>query len=150
VKNRTASQFSLGALGPLLDMETPKNWQDLAACQYTDPEVFFPVKGGTSAPAKRICAACAVRMECLEFALDNDERFGVFGGTSEAQRRRILRDRARSAQPGPQRMCRRNLHVMDAANTNESGKCRACGGQSAAQVPDNGTPCDRTEAAQVA
>lgn len=62
-------------------------------CSQTDPEVFFPEKGGSTAPAKRICGGCSVRAECLEFALARDERFGVWGGTSERERRRITAQR---------------------------------------------------------
>ncbi|MDO4630721.1 MAG: WhiB family transcriptional regulator [Corynebacterium sp.] len=67
-------------------------WQDQALCAQTDPEAFFPEKGGSTREAKRICQACAVRDECLEFALMNDERFGIWGGLSERERRRLKRD----------------------------------------------------------
>lgn len=69
-------------------------WQERANCQYTDPEVFWPPKGGSALPAKRICARCEVRDECLQYALDNDERYGVWGGKTDRQRRRIQRKRA--------------------------------------------------------
>jgi WhiB family redox-sensing transcriptional regulator len=65
------------------------SWQDDALCAQTDPELFFPEKGGTTAPAKRVCRACPVRPECLEWALDADERFGVLGGLSPRERRRL-------------------------------------------------------------
>ena len=64
-------------------------WQQEALCAYVDPDVFFPEKGGSSREAKRICAQCAVRDECLEYALANDERFGIWGGMSERERRRL-------------------------------------------------------------
>lgn len=67
------------------------SWQDLALCAETDPEAFFPEKGGSTREAKRVCAACAVRLECLTWALDNDERFGIWGGMSERERRRFKR-----------------------------------------------------------
>jgi WhiB family redox-sensing transcriptional regulator len=66
-------------------------WQQEALCAYVDPDVFFPEKGGSSREAKRICAECNVREECLEYALANDERFGIWGGLSERERRRLKR-----------------------------------------------------------
>jgi WhiB family transcriptional regulator, redox-sensing transcriptional regulator len=62
-----------------------------ALCAETDPEAFFPEKGGSFREAKRICTGCEVRAECLEYALANDERFGVWGGLSERERHRIRR-----------------------------------------------------------
>lgn len=64
-------------------------WQERALCAQTDPEVFFPEKGGSTKEAKRVCASCDVRLECLEYALNNEERFGIWGGMSERERRRI-------------------------------------------------------------
>jgi WhiB family transcriptional regulator, redox-sensing transcriptional regulator len=66
-------------------------WAEEALCAYVDPDVFFPEKGGSSREAKRICAQCAVRDECLDYALANDERFGIWGGLSERERRRFKR-----------------------------------------------------------
>jgi WhiB family redox-sensing transcriptional regulator len=66
-------------------------WQDQALCAQTDPEAFFPEKGGSTREAKRVCRGCDVRAECLEYALENDERFGIWGGLSERERRRIKR-----------------------------------------------------------
>ncbi|MGF1661850.1 MAG: WhiB family transcriptional regulator [Kineosporiaceae bacterium] len=64
-------------------------WKDRALCAETDPEAFFPEKGGSTREAKRVCSVCEVRAECLEFALANDERFGIWGGLSERERRRL-------------------------------------------------------------
>ncbi|MCR2813578.1 WhiB family transcriptional regulator [Microbacterium sp. zg.Y1090] len=66
-------------------------WQTDALCSQTDPEAFFPEKGGSTRDAKRICASCDVRTECLEYALHNDERFGIWGGLSERERRKLKR-----------------------------------------------------------
>lgn len=66
-------------------------WQEEALCAYVDPDVFFPEKGGSSREAKRICAQCSVQKVCLEYALENDERFGIWGGLSERERRRLKR-----------------------------------------------------------
>ncbi|GJF11908.1 transcriptional regulator WhiB2 [Mycolicibacterium cyprinidarum] len=66
-------------------------WQERALCAQTDPEAFFPEKGGSTREAKRICLGCEVRDECLDYALAHDERFGIWGGLSERERRRIKR-----------------------------------------------------------
>lgn len=68
-------------------------WQADALCAQTDPEAFFPEKGGSTRDAKRVCAACTVRAECLDYAMANDERFGIWGGLSERERRRLRRER---------------------------------------------------------
>lgn len=67
-------------------------WQERALCAQTDPEAFFPEKGGSTREAKRICMGCEVRDECLEYALAHDERFGIWGGLSERERRRLKRE----------------------------------------------------------
>jgi WhiB family transcriptional regulator, redox-sensing transcriptional regulator len=67
------------------------SWQERALCAQTDPEAFFPEKGGSTREAKRVCLSCDVRGECLEYALANDERFGIWGGLSERERRRLKR-----------------------------------------------------------
>jgi WhiB family redox-sensing transcriptional regulator len=72
------------------DADDP-GWQDQALCAQTDPEAFFPEKGGSTREAKRVCRSCDVRSECLEYALENDERFGIWGGLSERERRRLKR-----------------------------------------------------------
>ena len=64
-------------------------WQERALCAQTDPEAFFPEKGGSTREAKRVCLSCEVRVECLDYALANDERFGIWGGLSERERRRV-------------------------------------------------------------
>lgn len=64
-------------------------WQERALCAQTDPEAFFPEKGGSTREAKKVCQTCEVRNECLEAALMNDERFGIWGGLSERERRKL-------------------------------------------------------------
>lgn len=71
--------------------EADDQWQERALCAQTDPEAFFPEKGGSTREAKRICLGCDVRDACLEYALANDERFGIWGGLSERERRRLKR-----------------------------------------------------------
>ena len=83
----------MGEVFPLIDGpdEQPgeNDWTERALCAQTDPEAFFPEKGGSTREAKRVCTGCEVRAECLEFALTNDERFGIWGGLSERERRRL-------------------------------------------------------------
>ena len=64
-------------------------WQERALCAQTDPEAFFPEKGGSTREAKRGCLTCDVRGDCLEYALHNYERFGIWGGLSERERRKL-------------------------------------------------------------
>lgn len=80
----------IGDLAANLD-DGPLSWQQSALCAQTDPEAFFPEKGGSTREAKAVCSACEVRAECLEYALLNDERFGIWGGLSERERRRLKR-----------------------------------------------------------
>ena len=73
------------------------SWQDLANCSGADQDLFFPERGASTRKAKAICAACAVKEECLEFAITQGERFGIWGGLSERERRKIRRQRALTA-----------------------------------------------------
>lgn len=67
-----------------------EEWVDQALCAQTDPEAFFPEKGESTRPAKAVCMRCDVRAACLDFALENVERFGIWGGASERERRRMF------------------------------------------------------------
>nr|BFD86455.1 WhiB family transcriptional regulator [Streptomyces sp. Xyl84] len=76
-----------------------ENWREHAACRHEDPDLFFPI--GTTGPAlvqteqaKAVCRRCPVRDECLEWALDTAQTLGVWGGTSENERRALRRRRA--------------------------------------------------------
>ena len=73
------------------ELDEEMAWQERALCAQTDPEAFFPEKGGSTREAKRICVGCEVKQECLEYALMQDERFGIWGGLSERERRRLKR-----------------------------------------------------------
>jgi len=75
----------------VLDMQDTDEltWQERALCAQTDPESFFPEKGGSTREAKKVCLSCEVRAECLEYALLHDERFGIWGGMSERERRKL-------------------------------------------------------------
>lgn len=71
----------------------PVEWQAEARCSEVDPEIFFPERGGSSKAARSVCNGCSVRTQCLEYALNNKEQFGIWGGTSERERRRLRRER---------------------------------------------------------
>jgi len=73
------------------------SWRQRAACRGVDPDVFYPPYEDEGDEAKAICATCPVRQACLEFALAHRERDGVWGGATERERRRIIRQRRRSA-----------------------------------------------------
>lgn len=80
----------MGEFVPLAHgMDEDLSWQEHALCAQTDPEAFFPEKGGSTREAKKVCQSCEVRTECLEYALEHDERFGIWGGLSERERRRL-------------------------------------------------------------
>jgi WhiB family transcriptional regulator, redox-sensing transcriptional regulator len=81
------------------DPDDEERWQDRALCAQSDPEKWFPEKGGSTHEAKKICLGCEVRAECLDYALDHDERFGIWGGLSERERRRLKRQRDGHASP---------------------------------------------------
>src|SRR5436309_1833767 len=71
-----------------------RSWQDQANCLGVDPDLFFPERGASTKEAKEVCRGCVVRGDCLEYALANGEKFGIWGGMSERERRRIRRARA--------------------------------------------------------
>jgi WhiB family transcriptional regulator, redox-sensing transcriptional regulator len=84
------------------------HWRSAAACQSADPDLFFPAS--TAGPAerqvaraKKICAGCAVRQQCLEFALDQGLAYGIWGGTTPEDRRLHRRRRRRAASAGQKR-----------------------------------------------
>jgi len=75
-------------------------WRDEALCRQTDPELFFPGKGESCEPAKRVCGRCPVLAECLRHALDHGENDGVWGGTSPRQRRALAQQHRPAAPRG--------------------------------------------------
>ncbi len=79
-----------------VDIEDELLWQEGALCAQTDPETFFPEKGGSTRAAKRVCLSCDVREECLAYAIDHDERFGIWGGLGERERRKLKKQQARN------------------------------------------------------
>lgn len=73
------------------DEDDGLGWQVDALCAQTSPEAFFPEKGGSTRDAKKVCGSCDVRETCLDYALNNDEHFGIWGGLSERERRKLRR-----------------------------------------------------------
>ena len=65
------------------------SWQTEASCRGVDAELFFPATEDDAMPAKAICDSCPVRLECLAFALERNEKFGVWGGLTEKERARL-------------------------------------------------------------
>jgi WhiB family redox-sensing transcriptional regulator len=74
-----------------------RDWQSRANCMGVDPELFFPERGSSTREAKEVCRGCVVREECLEYALAHGEKFGIWGGMSERERRRVRRMRVLAA-----------------------------------------------------
>jgi WhiB family transcriptional regulator, redox-sensing transcriptional regulator len=91
----TAIQIIIGAERPWgngaagSDLPGPQDWVADALCAQVDLEMHHPEKGGSTRDAKKVCQGCEVRVECLAYALEHDERFGVWGGLSERERRRL-------------------------------------------------------------
>lgn len=73
------------------------SWRQRAACRGVDPEAFYPASDEEAEEAKSVCRVCPVREACLEYALANRERDGVWGGATERERRRIIRQRRKTA-----------------------------------------------------
>jgi WhiB family redox-sensing transcriptional regulator len=83
----------------MIEFQRPA-WQADAACRGTDPNLWFPERGATLAEARQVCAGCPVRAECLEWALDNNQSLGVWGGLSERARRQMQKARKAVAECG--------------------------------------------------
>lgn len=73
----------------VLSLAPQGDWVLDALCAEIDHDIFFPDKGGSTREAKGICIDCPVAAECLDYALANNERFGIWGGLSERERRRL-------------------------------------------------------------
>jgi WhiB family redox-sensing transcriptional regulator len=78
----------------LLEGQEERSWQAQANCMGVDPDLFFPERGASTREAKEVCRGCVVREDCLEYALGSGEKFGIWGGMSERERRRLRRARA--------------------------------------------------------
>lgn len=82
------------ALSLLADTIGRPRWQARAACRGVGPATFFVERGQSVAEAHALCGRCPVTAECLEFAVANNEKFGIWGDVSERQRRRLRMRRA--------------------------------------------------------
>ncbi len=69
----------------------PPAWMADGLCAQTDPEAFFPERGGSVKAAQAVCQECPVRVTCLNYAIENGERYGVWGGVAERNRRGMRR-----------------------------------------------------------
>ncbi len=98
---RAGREYNMAFVDILSGMED-RGWQSRANCMGVDPDLFFPERGASTREAKEVCRGCVAREDCLEYALDNGEKFGIWGGMSERERRRLRRARAieRRAQAG--------------------------------------------------
>ena len=76
----------------------PVGWREFANCLGANEDLFFPDRGASTRAAKQICAECPVRVDCLEYAVTQGEKFGIWGGLSERERRKIRKRRAMEAQ----------------------------------------------------
>ncbi|MCC5950294.1 MAG: WhiB family transcriptional regulator [Nitriliruptoraceae bacterium] len=81
----------------LTDLVPTDGWQQDAACREADPELFFANGDAEREAAMALCGACPVRTECLEHALSTRESYGIWGGTDEHDRKRLIRRRRRNA-----------------------------------------------------
>ena len=99
-----------------VNIVAPPEWMADGLCAEVDPELFYPEGGESNRDAKRICGGCEVRPECLAYAIANRERFGVWGGTTERERRRMHRPVVRQA-PGRRRPDKREGVVRQLAAT---------------------------------
>ena len=73
---------------------TSEEWKLDGVCRTVDPDLWFPEAGEFGMAAKRLCKTCPVIQECLQYALDNREKYGVWGGLGGAERLRLLRGKA--------------------------------------------------------
>ena len=103
-------------------MAVDENWRSKAACRGANQAIFFPERGGDAWTAFRICATCPVRVECLDYAIDNPDVVGIWGGMSD-RKRTLLR---RQPRPKPDSPCGTNngyqRHMR--IGTTPCGPCR--------------------------
>lgn len=107
---------------PLEALLAKPAWMKLGACRGVDPDLMFPATTDSARAAKAVCSGCGVREECLAFAIANHEAYGVWGMTTEKERRRLRRE-WRQQQP-PADACP-NGHPNEHRSP-VTGKCRTC------------------------
>ncbi len=91
---RSTGERRIRNMGIIAKPDLDTDWKDSSNCLGVDPDLFFPERGASTREAKEVCRGCIVREDCLEYALANGEKFGIWGGMSERERRRIRRQRA--------------------------------------------------------
>lgn len=92
----TAARALLGTAQPFAG----GGWQEDAACRTADVELFFSVEEEDQRKAVEYCQVCPVQQQCLEYAIENREMYGVWGGMTESERRAIIRDVRRRDRQG--------------------------------------------------
>jgi WhiB family redox-sensing transcriptional regulator len=80
--------LTITGMSDLEDLVADTQWMEAGVCSQVDPELFFPAKGDPTRPAKSICAGCPIRQRCLDYALDNEIQWGIWGGMTLRERRR--------------------------------------------------------------
>jgi len=129
--DRIATTRSAWGLGGAADAEA---WRNDGLCAQVDPELWYPEKGGSTKDAKSVCLGCPVQTECLQYALDNDERFGIWGGYSERERRALKRGERVTPTLTNKPNRRENGHgfrctCADCRPEKPRRVCQGCGGQ---------------------
>jgi WhiB family transcriptional regulator, redox-sensing transcriptional regulator len=94
VTNATTTSLAALVASQRFSADGERRWQEEANCLGVDPDLFFPERGASTREAKAVCRSCEVRVDCLEYALAHGEKFGIWGGLSERERRRVRRQRA--------------------------------------------------------
>ena len=89
-------------------------WSSDARCDSADPELFFPRDGTDNTLAKSICQTCPVRRQCLDYALETRQKYGIWGGMTEAQRRRLRRDGRANHPANPRPLVEHAIAATDA------------------------------------
>lgn len=91
--NSATCRIQTGPSGPPSRRPEPQAWRDAGSCKGLPATMFFPGQGESVVEAQAVCAACAVAIECAEYALASNQRFGIWGGTTERERRRLRAER---------------------------------------------------------
>lgn len=132
----------------------PPAWTEQAICAQVDPELFFPEKGGATTAAKQLCAGCPVRTDCLNYAVEHNIRFGIWGGLAERDRRH-LKTTALPTKPAPTEnaMPTTDTYICDQCDTSthiplKDGLCHWCRAEAEepADVPQLHPTAEPTEA----
>lgn len=124
-------------------MTTTDNWQHRAACRGLDPDLFFPEVGSTGTEARAVCNTCPVRAQCLDDAINRDEKFGIWGGMAHLERR--AETRRRGGRTREREITHGTLAGHRTRSKQPDGPCPICRDAAARyrnpeQIPAGGTP----------